>query len=383
MAKVRLLELRNTYKWGGGPDKTILLSAERHDPSRVSVVVAYVRDVRDNEFKITDKMKSRKFTYYEIPEKGKFDPSVLRALQGIVEKHDINLIHGHDYKTDFFAYLLRKWYLKRPVKLVSTAHAWVMIGPRGWLYRRLDLWLMNRFDHLIAVSEATKAEMVSAGIPDRSITVIHNGIDTDTWSPGSTPEDLRDALGFKGVFPVIGYVGRVMPEKDLETWILSAATVAEHYPQAQFLLVGDGRDSSTLEQLNDLGVRLGIQDRLNFIGYRENLLPVYATMDLFVLSSLREGLPNSVLEAMAMGLPVVSTDVGGTRELVADGETGYIVPQKDPDRLSEAVLNILSSDQRRLGMGRAGRMRTEEKFSFDRRLRRVEALYEHILSGGS
>ena len=130
MAKVRLLELRNTYKWGGGPDKTILLSAERHDRSRVEVVISYIRDARDRQFSIGEKARAKGLTFYEIEERGKFDLRVLSMLKNIIIRHDINLIHSHDYKTDLFAFLLRH-YVRRPVKLLSTAHAWVMIGIRG------------------------------------------------------------------------------------------------------------------------------------------------------------------------------------------------------------------------------------------------------------
>ena len=139
MAKVRLLELRNTYKWGGGPDKTILLSAERHDRSRVETVVVYVRDVRDREFSVGEKARAKGLTFYEIEERGKLDLRVLAALRDIVVRHDINLIHGHDYKSDLFAFLLRQWLRRRQLCLVSTAHAWVMFGLKGDLYRRLDL----------------------------------------------------------------------------------------------------------------------------------------------------------------------------------------------------------------------------------------------------
>src|SRR5262249_27406732 len=136
MADIRLLELRNTYKWGGGPDKTVLLSAERHDRSQVEVVVAYIRDVKDKEFSITSKARARGLTFYEIEESGKLDLRVLYALRDIVLKHNINLIHGHDYKTDLFAYMLRWWIgQRRRFALVSTAHAWVMLGLRGDLYR--------------------------------------------------------------------------------------------------------------------------------------------------------------------------------------------------------------------------------------------------------
>ena len=380
MAKVRLLELRNTYKWGGGPDKTILLSAQQHDPSRVAVVVAYIRDVRDHEFQIADMARGRGINYHEIPERGKFDPKVLRAIRKLILRYDINLIHGHDYKSDFFAYLLKGIMWPRPIAVVSTAHAWVMLGARGAFYRKLDLFLMKRFDHLFAVSKATQDEMVEAGIPETNITVIHNGIDTKMWCPSEVRETLRDELCIKPTTPIVGYVGRIMPEKDLETWLRAAAMVAVKYPETRFVLVGEGRDGRTLQDLQHLAASLGIGNKVLFPGYRRNLLPVYASFDIFVMSSLREGLPNSILEAMALGRPVVTTDVAGAKELVLDQETGFVVPQKAHEDLGQRIITLLDDKERRLYMGNAGRRRVEEKFSFSQRLRHIEQLYEQIVA---
>ncbi|MCA9498452.1 MAG: GT4 family glycosyltransferase PelF [Saprospiraceae bacterium] len=381
MAKVRLLELRNTYKWGGGPDKTILLSAEKHDPARVTVVVAYVRDVRDHEFRITQKAGEKGLTYYEIPEKGKLDLSVISALRDIVHRHDINLIHGHDYKSDFFAYLVKLLLRKRKLAVISTAHAWVMLGPRGTFYRWLDLFLMKRFDHLIAVSEATKEEMVSTGVPKSMITMIHNAIDTKAWAPiVADSMTFRKELGIGKEYPVIGYVGRIMPEKDLETWLRAAALVVKQFKEVRFLLIGEGSEgSNTLSQLVELAKELGIADRVIFPGYRSILQPVYAAFDLFVLSSRREGLPNSILEAMAMGLPVVTTDVAGAKELVVNEKTGIVVPQGNVNELAKAMIRILEDKPTRLQMGQAGRMRIENQFAFSKRLECVEDLYENVL----
>jgi glycosyltransferase involved in cell wall biosynthesis len=379
MAEVRLLELRNTYKWGGGPDKTILLSAERHDPALVEVVVVYIRDVRDTAFRITDKARARGLTFYEIAEHGKCDLRVLRALREIVLRHNINLVHGHDYKGDLFATMLRWWMGRQCFALVSTAHAWVMLGLRGSLYRRLDLALMRRFDRLIAVSHATKREMVSAGLPQERISVIHNAIDTEAWSAQYATSALKEELGIGPTCPVIGYVGRIMPEKDLETWVRAAALVAQRYAEAQFVLVGEGRDGSTLGQLQQLATELGLSDRMHFPGYRAHLLPVYGSFDVFMLSSRREGLPNSILEAMAVGLPVVTTDVAGTSELVVDSQTGYVVPQGDVDCLAQELITLLGNQQLRQRMGQAGRERIEREFSFTQRLQRIETLYARIL----
>ena len=376
--KVRLLELRNTYKWGGGPDKTILLSAERHSPSRVKVVVAYVRDGRDGEFQVGARAGAKGLTFYDIQEYGKFDFRVLAAIRRIILEHDINLLHSHDYKSDLFAYLVRRWLWRRRIALVSTAHAWVILGTRGDLYRKLDLLLMRRFDQLIAVSHSTKKEMIDAGVPAASIEVIHNAIDTDAWSIRQVARNLREPLGLTGAFPVVGYVGRIMPEKDLVTWLRAAAVLSSAHPSARFVLVGDGRDGSTQRELEELARSLGIGDRVIFTGYRRELLPVYASFDIFLLTSRREGLPNSLLEAMAMGVPVVTSDVAGAKELVVDGQAGFVLPQGDVEGIARALITLATDDRQRTRMGQAGRERVERDFSFAARLQRMEELYQRV-----
>lgn len=379
MADVRLLELRNTYKWGGGPDKTILLSAERHDPARVEVVVAYVRDAADAEFNIADRARGHGFEYYEIKERGKLDLRVLRALRQIVLRHRINVVHAHDYKSDLFAYLLRQSLRTHVLKLVSTAHAWVMVGLRGEIYRRLDLRLMRRFDQLVAVSHATREEMVAGGVPSELVKVVHNGIDTDAWSPSRTLPALKKELGIPSGVPLVGYVGRIMPEKDLDTWLRAAAIAARQYPSARFVLVGEGKDDLVEVQLRRLAQALGIAERVNFLGYRSDLLSIYASFELFVLTSRREGLPNSILEAMAMGLPVVTTDVAGAKELVRDGWSGFVLPQGDVPGIARGIITLLGRRELSQKMGARGRKLVEDEFSFDRRLRRMEDLYESVL----
>jgi glycosyltransferase involved in cell wall biosynthesis len=377
--KIRLLELRNTYKWGGGPDKTILLSAEQHDRKRVEVVVAYVRDDKDKEFQIGEKARTKGLEFYEIEERSKIDLGVLQKLSKIVAQHDINLIHAHDYKSDLFAYLLRRKMRQLRPALISTMHGWALDGFRGRVLWRLDVSLMRTFDHLIAVSRATKKQMVDAGIPTELISVVHNGIDTHTWSPCQTNIAMREALGLESAVPIIGYVGRLSAEKDLYSWLRAVALVATEYPQAQFVIVGEGRNDRLLAELRKMAAGLDIADKVKFLGYRDNLPAIYAIFDIFFLSSLREGICNSLLEAMAMGIPVVATDVGGTKELVIDGQTGYMVPNGDFEAMAQSLLRLASNAGLRKELGIAGRKRIEDKFSFRCRLSRVETLYERII----
>jgi glycosyltransferase involved in cell wall biosynthesis len=238
---------------------------------------------------------------------------------------------------------------------------------------------MRRFDHLIAVSYATKEEMVAAGVPSNLVSVVHNGIDTEAWSRRQELPSLRAALGLKDAFPVIGYVGRISLEKDLETWLRAAALVARQYPAARFIVVGEGRDKSLLDQLKSLAAALGIASNVEFLGYREDLPSIYATFDLFFLSSRREGICNSLLEAMAMEVPIVATNVGGTKELMLDGETGYLLSPADVEGMAQALISLVQNNNLRENMRQAGRRHIEDKFSFTARLQRIEALYERIL----
>jgi glycosyltransferase involved in cell wall biosynthesis len=378
MPEVRLLEVRNTYKWGGGPDKTILLSAVLHDRARVSTVVAYIRDIRDREFTITQKARALGLNYYEIPERGKFDPRVLSALRRLIAQHNINLVHPHDYKSDLFCYLASRSLRDRPLTLISTAHNWAMMGLRGEIYKRLDLFVMRRFDHLIAVSDATKSAMVDAGLPSEKITVIHNAIDTTAWAPRAT-NTFRAEFGLEGVFPVIGYIGRITEEKDLQTWLRVAANIARQHAGARFVIVGDGARPRLQAELQEMAARLRIADRIVFTGYRQDLQNIYAALDVFFMTSRREGLSNSILEAMAMGLPVVATDVGGTKELIEDGVSGFLLSVGDSTGMAEALLKLLGDKRLREQVALAARKRVEEKFSFRLRLQRIEDLYEQLI----
>lgn len=379
MPPIRLLELRNTYKWGGGPDKTILLSAARHDQSRVSATLAYVRDARDREFKIADQARALGLTFYEIEERSKFDISVLRTIRDIIIHHDINLIHSHDYKSDLFAYLVRWLLRRRHICLLSTAHGWALLSARGEIYRRLDQFLLRRFDHVLTVSHATKKGLVSAGISPASISVLHNAIDPEAWSPLEVDSITREDLLSEPRFPVVGYVGRITPEKDLHTWLHSAALVVQQVPHAYFMLVGDGKDKTFLNDLQRLAGTLGIAEQVVFPGYQQNLKSFYSNFNLFLLTSITEGLSNSLLEAMAMELPTVVTRVGGNEELVVDGHTGYILPPGDVQGIAQAIITLAQNEPLRRNMGRASRKRIEREFSFAHRIQQIETLYEHLI----
>jgi len=224
----------------------------------------------------------------------------------------------------------------------------------------------------IAVSNAVGRQLCQTfHVPCQKIEVIHNSIPVAAFDrpPNMT---LKTMLNRGTDRPIVLSVARLDAQKG-HTYLLAAI---RHVPNAIFVLAGDGPERACLEAQAD---RLGIGDRVIFLGHRNDVADLLASCDLFVLPSLYEGLPLSLLEAMAAGKPVVATSVGGTPEAVLDGETGFLVPPRDPAPLVGAIHRLLADACLRRKMGLAGRLRVQRNFSTMQMVARVTQTYEKLL----
>jgi glycosyltransferase involved in cell wall biosynthesis len=237
-------------------------------------------------------------------------------------------------------------------------------APRQQYERRL--WPLAH--HILCNSQAIQGVLTdSCGVPATRLTTIANGVDTDYFQPPVTP-----AAGS----PRILSVARMVPEKDHDTLLTAFHRMAQAYPEAELWLVGDG---PRLAAVKDLARRLLPGDRVKFLLPREDLRPLLQQASLFVLSSQTEALPNVVLEAMAAGLPVVATRVGGVPELVEPERTGWLVPPGDAPGLAAAMNQALADPDARQARGRAGRRRAVQHFSLETMTRQYEAVLERLL----
>jgi sugar transferase (PEP-CTERM/EpsH1 system associated) len=205
-------------------------------------------------------------------------------------------------------------------------------------------------------------------VPDGKLLVIHNGIDLERYSSAGTKPNRT---GGRAVT-----VGRLDPVKDQETMLRAVRLVVDQMPGFQLNVVGDGPVRSNLETLR---AALGLADHIHMHGYREQVGPYLAVADFFVLSSISEGVSIALLEAMASGLPAVATNVGGNREVIVPGETGYLVPAGSPEALAGAMLDVLAVPRTLERMGRASRRRVEDQFSLRRMVAQYEGLYFQCL----
>lgn len=233
-------------------------------------------------------------------------------------------------------------------------------------------------DRIIVVSNMSRRTYIESYEADPSrILTIHNGVDLSrfTREPGSGAP-LTD-LGLEVGDSVAVVIGRLCAGKGHETALAAAPAICEKVPRFKLLIVGSG---PLQEELKRQAQERGVADAVVFAGFRGDVPALLAACDLLMLPSDAESLPLSVLEAMAAGLPVVATDVGGISEAVDDGTTGVLVAPGDPAALAAAAVGVLASPQRSLEMGRAGRAKVEGEFSVGRCIRSVISLYEELLA---
>ena len=375
---IRIMELRGTYKGGGGPDKTILLSAARHNENKFFVLVTYLRDPSDSEFQIGKMAKHYGVKdYIEVFDRSMLDLRCLFELNNLVKKNHIQIIHVHDLKTTLLGILLKV--LNPKVRIMSTAHGWIINSRMDRLKQKLQFLMLRYYPLHIAVSEATKKLMIDNGIDSESIKVLYNSIDIDHWKRNGAVSTVKEEFNILDENMIVGTVGRLSREKDLPTFFKVACNILKHYPDTKFLIVGDGK-GVMLEELKTLSNEMGLRKSVIFTGHRNDLKNIYISFDIFLSTSLTEGLPNTVLEAMALEVPVVATKVGGLPELIEDTISGTLCRPSDVDAITDAVLNLINDYDQRCKFASNGRKKMIDRFSFDIRLETIETYYEYMVN---
>jgi len=373
---VRVMDIRGTYKGGGGPDKTVLQSAVKHDKNRVNVLVTYLRDPEDDEFQITAMAKELGINYVEVMDRRKLDFICLFELYRLIKSHRLEIYHAHDDKTLLYGWLLKIVLPK--LKIIYTCHGNFppAITYRNFLRHYFSLFLKKRYlKPIMTVSEACRMKLVSYGLKKKNIKTLYNGIDLDKWHRDRGRPILNSELGLHGNESLVGTVARIDPQKDFQTFFKVVQRVTTRIPNTKFVIVGDGKDQELADLKKD-AKELGLGEMVFFLGHRNDIFNIYASLDLFLMTSIMEGLPNTVLEAMAMEIPVVSTAVSGVPELVVDRKTGYLCDVGDFESLADRVITLLSNKELREQYGYNGRKRVEECFAFKDRVRKLEGLYE-------
>jgi sugar transferase (PEP-CTERM/EpsH1 system associated) len=307
---------------------------------------------------------------YELTRRPGNDLRLVLQLAGVLRRARPDVLHTHSWAT-LCEGLVAARLAGVPV-VVHGEHGTLETRPRN---RRIQRWAWQRCDRVLSVSSRL-AERMSAemGFPLERITTIRNGVDLPLFASADRGRGRR-ALGLDPAQLVIGTVGRLVPVKGHETLLHALAQLRDRGRSYQAVIVGDGILRAQLESR----VReLGLGGAVHLAGHREQVADALAAMDLFVLPSISEGLSNTILEAMAAGLPVVATRVGGADELVSHGRTGLLVPSGDVDALARALDDVARCADTRAAMGAEGRRLAEREFSLEGMVANYERLYHAV-----
>lgn len=327
--------------------------------------------------------------HFSVPMTRRFTPLAdLRALLALVRlmrRERFDVVHTHTPKAGLLGQLAAR--LSGVPVVVNTLHGFYFHDDMKPLPRRFYIW-MERIaaqcsDSILSQNQEDIATAIAEGIASpKLLTWLGNGIDVRKFDRRRLSEDtlgaLRKDIGLRAGAPVVGFVGRLVAEKGILDLLAAAKTVCREIPGAQFLIIGPYDEEKPDALRPDVAERYGIAANCHFLGMRHDMPELYALMDVLVLPSYREGFPRAPMEASAMGVPAVVTDIRGCREAVEHGENGLLFPVGDVNALARALVELLRDEEGRKQMGAAGRKIAEERFDeqkvFDRVLREYERL---------
>jgi len=376
LKRPRVLELVASSHGGGAVHVRDL--AVRVDSSRYEVLVAMPEDggnVQRQEFEAAG------ISFYAAPISAGASVRALRPLVRLVAT--VDLVHAHGARAALYGRLAALSLGRRRPSVVYTIHGFA--APHYAWWRRtcllgLERALSDATDAYVAVCRAEREAIVGARVAEAGrVRVIYNGIDAARYArPCGEPNPERAGLGSSASDRAIITVCRLNKPRDFATLLQAFRLVLDHRGDVRLLIVGDGPYRANVEALV---AELDLLDKVALLGMRQDVPELLAASDLFVLSTAQwEGLPLTVLEAMASGLPVVASDVGGVPEAVTQGETGLVVPPRSPQALASAMEAVLANADLARRMGRAGAERVASHFCVERMVAETVALYDAVLA---
>jgi len=367
-ARIRVVELLATGTSGGAQEHVVNL-VTRIDPSRYDVSVAA----------LSAGSTVRKLERMGIPVCVIDDPDdagAVQAVAGHMAANGADIVHNHMYRAEIVgtraAMSLASVGRKRPA-VVSTVHS---SRVRSDADRETVRALTSQMDRLIAVSRAIEAKLEDEGRTAAPVSLIYNGVELGQYDHQEPCCTLRDEYGMEAGSRLVGVVARLEPEKGHPTLLEAWPAVLRAVPDAYLLVVGEGTRRDALEAQ---ARAFRIAHRVVFTGRRDDVPAVTAALDVAVLPSYREAQGMTILEALALSRPVVASNVGGIPEMIENGITGILVPPRDAEALSTAIVRLLTDHPFADTLARAGHDMVHERFCVERMVQSIEAVYDQAV----
>lgn len=367
-APLRVLHLRDS-PWLDGPGRTILETAAHVDPARIDFTIGALIS-KDPAHPLLAAARARGLKAIAITDPGGGISGLVDRIMEVVEQQDIEVLHASDFRTSLAVLLCRR---RRPaLKVVATAHGWIANTLRRRVFRLLDKFLLRQFDRVILVSHAMRRLVPRWWLPDSRVTVMHNALVLESYGQDARVRSRplvsadRDAVMLN--------IGRLSPEKGQAMLLDALARLSRKWPNLKLQFAGIGPLEAPLRAQAEAA---GLSSRVEFLGYIKDMPPLYGHCDLVVQSSFTEGLPNVILEAAFLRVPIVATDVGGTREVVQNDHSARII-QPTTEELVAGIDAFMSDPARFAAMAERAHENVMRQFSFEARTINLMRFYDEL-----
>lgn len=359
----------------GGPEKQIIEHLKRLDRGRFrGIIASFLEKGGGNE--TLEQAKANGIESNGIPMSGPLDFKALASLSRLIREQGADIVCAHGYKSTVMGWLVAR---RAGIPVISFSRGYTAEDRRVAFYEWVERRVLGRVDGVVAVSDGQRKKLEGMGVKARRSWTVHNAVSINSRAAGNGEKIRKDVFARLGVPEgsiMVVSAGRLSPEKGHKDLVQAISMLNGSVGTAVFVFCGDGVLKKELEAQAE---RLSVDKQCRFVGFRKDINDIFKAMDLLVLPSLTEGLPNVVLEAFSNARPVVATSVGGVPELVEDGVSGILVPKERPDMLANAISKCLSSADMRAAMGLAGYRKVSSEFTFEDQTRRLEGIYAEVL----
>jgi sugar transferase (PEP-CTERM/EpsH1 system associated) len=357
-----------------GMEYGVIKLVNRLDPDRVSSMICCLRFQRE----ATRSLLNSRIPVFELQKPPGRNLQLVMKLAALLRRNRVDIVHSHNWST--FLYTVLAAALARVPILIHGAH-----GRENQTVPRLQLlmsrWLATRVTRVVSVSSELSRELVTRWkISPARVSTIVNGVDPAAFDQPASLEALRQELQLSPDTRVVMNIGGLRPVKDHPTLLRAFARIHEKLPETRLLIVGTDMGRGIQSDLEKLAEELGIRKVIQFTGVRTDVPQLLALCDVYVNSSVFEGMSNTILEAMAARKPVIATAVGGNPELVQHGVTGFLVPPKNDQQLAERLEQLLTDPALSRKLGSAGRGEIERHYTMSRRIHAHTDLYQELFS---
>lgn len=371
MTKINVVHLRASNFYGG-PERQLHFHAVKSQDSEFNITISSFTE-RGQAPEFLNMIAASKINTHVFKVKNSYDPRAVRQVKTFLKDNNAHILCTHDPRSLVIGYLASRG---NKTSLLAFSRGYTKDSLRVRIYGLMDRINLRFADHIIAVSLAQKRKLTSLLIPDNKISVVHNAINAEDFRKVE-PLDLHARYRFPPGAKVCVTVGRFSAEKG-QTYLVKAARKAINANDSlRFVLYGDGPD---LTRIKKLIRRLSLENEIFCPGFEKNVTRSIKGACVLINPSLSEGFPNVVLEAMALRVPVIATAVGGVPELIRHGENGYLVPPKEPDAITRAILEVTSNPDKAARVAEKGWEMISKNFSFEGQYRKLAEIYHRIMA---